>query len=320
MSPDTNAYVAIPMDGMGIMSSSGSSVRRRHRSCVTETWLLGGVLAIVLLMLGIPLWMSHRHHSHHMMMGQNHMHGGWHEQKHHPYGSDTIVMVIVEDDDEQPVLDDYFLGEGVLDDEGPPDDDMLPVKDGSVTMYKGKPIVLVQEHGKIVEKYAEDPNDDEWFSDPYEEEPNDEVVDNDYENEDVLGLGTDGEDPTDKAIDGDDDYQHDQVIDEYVNEQPDEEFITDEVIYEYEEAILDESIDERYADTELYGDSLGRSSDSSSSSSSDSSDSNSSSSSNDEEYTVEELQESDDSFNELEEPIEEGAEEEVVAVERMGGN
>lgn len=320
MSPDTNAYVAIPMDGMGIMSSSGSSVRRRHRSCVTETWLLGGVLAIVLLMLGIPLWMSHRHHSHHMMMGQNHMHGGWHEQKHHPYGSDTIVMVIDEDDDEQPVLDDYFLGEGVLDDEGPPDDDMLPVKDGSVTMYKGKPIVLVQEHGKIVEKYAEDPNDDEWFSDPYEEEPNDEVVDNDYENEDVLGLGTDGEDPTDKAIDGDDDYQHDQVIDEYVNEQPDEEFITDEVIYEYEEAIPDESIDERYADTELYGDSLGRSSDSSSSSSSDSSDSNSSSSSNDEEYTVEELQESDDSFNELEEPIEEGAEEEVVAVERMGGN
>lgn len=114
MSPDTNAYVAIPMEGMR-MTSSGYSDRRRSSSN-SKVWIMGGlILVVLLLLLGIPLLMRRVVHGFHDTMGQQ------------MYSSDTTVMVI-----EEPVWE--FL-----------------VEEPKIEMYNGKPIVLNEDEGQIVE-------------------------------------------------------------------------------------------------------------------------------------------------------------------------
>ena len=256
MSTDTNAYVAVPMDGKGIMSSSAAPVRRRHRSC--WFWLLGGVLAIVLLMLGIPLWLSHHRHSHHMMMGQSH-------------------------------------GEGLLSDEGSPDGNIQPVKDGSVTMYKGQPIVLAQEHGKTVEKHAEDSSSSSSSD----------------------SSSSSSDDSSDSSSSDSSDSSSSDSISSPRGASSDSSR-SDSISSPH--GALSSSSSSDSSDSSSSDSTSSSRADSSYSSSTDSSSSSSSDSTSSSSSSDEELSESGDSSHKFEDPIEELTEEEVGALERMGGN
>jgi hypothetical protein len=251
MSPDTNAYVAIPMEGMR-MSSSAAPARRRSSSN-SKAWIVGGLIAVVLLLLVIFLLVSRVGHG---------FHDTSMEQQMDPL--DTIVVVV-----EEPVVEDR----------------------PKIEMYKGKPIVLKEEGGEIVETYDKY-NDDQVVDDDYEYE--EDQVSGDYEDEvDEIIIKYDEEEQDEGAgyFEAPDDQEDDGVIlVEYDDEELDEEFIVDDAMYDsalYEES-PDEVIDEWSA--ELFDD-----------------------------EASEELLEIE-SFDEPDESLEEVAKEDVVTFERMGGN
>jgi hypothetical protein len=249
MSPDTNAYVAIPMEGM-IMTSSAPSARRRSSSN-SKVWILGGLIAVVLLLLGIPILMRRARHGCHDTMEQQ------------MYSSDTVVMVIKE-----PVED--FL-----------------MEEPKIERYNGKPFVLKEDEGEIVETNETDDGqvaDDDYENEEELEDAN-EII-GDYENEIDAEFIKYEEGPNEGPHYNDEADQGDNgvIVIDYVEELDDEESIVDDAVYDistYEE-VPNEFIDDWYDAVEERQDTV--------------------------------------SFDELEELFEELTEEDVVKVESMGGN